>query len=126
LSSDKAQITNVPDKTENPNGRFPRRYWVALAIAILLGMAATILPMGDRESSNDYPASSDLDSEGRDLDRPSPDVKAGLLSEDELSLMRERAVDGPFRVIGDFSPNSPGHWTEMWALIMTCAAWRTT
>ena len=38
---------------------------------------------------------------------------AALLSEDELELQRTRAANGPFRVPGDFSANSPGHWTEM-------------
>ena len=36
-----------------------------------------------------------------------------LLTSNELALWQDRAVNGPFRVAGDFSPNSPGHWSEM-------------
>ncbi len=38
---------------------------------------------------------------------------ASLLSEDELAMQRNRRINGPFRVSGDFSANSPGHWNEM-------------
>ena len=36
-----------------------------------------------------------------------------LVSSDELAMWQDRSVNGPFRVAGDFSPNSPGHWSEM-------------
>jgi hypothetical protein len=35
------------------------------------------------------------------------------LSLDELAMQQARRVSGPFRISGDFSTNSPGHWTEM-------------
>ena len=54
---------------------------------------------------------SDVDSEDRSTGTGTP--LAALLSEDELELQRHRAANGPFRVPGDFSTNSPGHWIEM-------------
>ena len=36
-----------------------------------------------------------------------------LVTSEELAMWQDRAQNGPFRVAGDFSPNSPGHWTEM-------------
>jgi hypothetical protein len=112
-TSDEAQTTDVRCETGEPSGHFPRRYWVILVVAVVLGMVATIAPMGDRESSQENPASRDSDSEGRALDQPPPVVTAVLLSTDELAMQRNRMVQGPFRVVGDFSPNSPGHWSEM-------------
>lgn len=38
-----------------------------------------------------------------------------LATSDELAMWQARAVNGPFKVSGDFSTNSPGHWTEMQA-----------
>jgi len=38
---------------------------------------------------------------------------AMLVTSDELAMWKDRSVNGPFRVAGDFSPNSPGHWSEM-------------
>jgi hypothetical protein len=80
-------------------------------MAVVLGMATTILLMRDPAGSPDHPSSLDPDSGSTAHDRRSR--MAGLLSTDELSMMRERMVAGPFRFEGDFSRNSPGHWTEM-------------
>ena len=38
-----------------------------------------------------------------------------LVSTRELAMWQDRAINGPFRVSGDFSVNSPGHWAEMQA-----------
>ena len=38
---------------------------------------------------------------------------AMLVTSDELAMWQDRSVNGPFRVAGDFSANSPGHWSEM-------------
>jgi hypothetical protein len=47
------------------------------------------------------------------VQQPQGKAFAALLSVDELVMQRDRMVQGPFRVAGDFSPNSPGHWSEM-------------
>jgi hypothetical protein len=47
---------------------------------------------------------------------PTPDPGenlALLVTSNELSMWQSRSVNGPFRVAGDFSANSPGHWSEM-------------
>jgi hypothetical protein len=45
---------------------------------------------------------------------PDPGVQLGMLvSSVELAMWQDRRVNGPFRTGGDFSTNSPGHWTEM-------------
>ena len=36
-----------------------------------------------------------------------------LVASNEIALWQQRAANGPFRVAGDFSSNSPGHWSEM-------------
>jgi hypothetical protein len=36
-----------------------------------------------------------------------------LATSEELAMWQDRAQNGPFRVAGDFSANSPGHWSEM-------------
>jgi hypothetical protein len=36
-----------------------------------------------------------------------------LATSEELAMWQHRSVNGPFRVAGDFSSNSPGHWNEM-------------
>ena len=38
---------------------------------------------------------------------------AMLATSAEVAMWQDRAVNGPFRVAGDFSANSPGHWSEM-------------
>jgi hypothetical protein len=47
------------------------------------------------------------------VQQPQGKAFAALLSVDELAMQRTRMVQGPFRVAGDFSLNSPGHWSEM-------------
>ena len=46
-----------------------------------------------------------------------PPVSASWLgmhvTDGELSVWRDRAVNGPFRVAGDFSANSPGDWSRI-------------
>jgi hypothetical protein len=92
----------------------------------VLGIVLAIWSTSDRKSSQDDSAPLDSDSDGGDFDQSPLAFRAGLLSEDELSLLRERVADGPFRVAGDFSANSPGHWEEMAAtmkLNFTSARW---
>jgi hypothetical protein len=36
-----------------------------------------------------------------------------LATSEEVAMWQDRAQNGPFRVAGDFSANSPGHWSEM-------------
>jgi hypothetical protein len=36
-----------------------------------------------------------------------------LVTSTELAMWQDRRVNGPFRAAGDYSTNSPGHWTEM-------------
>lgn len=35
------------------------------------------------------------------------------LTQEELNILKNRAVNGPYRVAGDVSPNSPGDWTRI-------------
>ena len=48
-----------------------------------------------------------------DPDPPPVENVSLLVSSVELAMWRDRAVNGPFRVSGDFQTNSPGHWNEM-------------
>lgn len=57
------------------------------------------------------------DAESEDGRNGSGATSAALLSHDELEMQRDRAANGPFRAPGDFSTNSPGHWTEMAATL---------
>ena len=43
----------------------------------------------------------------------SSETVAALVSSDEIALWKSRSASGPFRTSGDFSANSPGHWSEM-------------
>lgn len=61
------------------------------------------------------PANPDPDPEPDPDPDPDPDPErlSLLVTSQELAMWRDRAVNGPFRVTGDFSTNSPGHWSLM-------------
>ena len=52
------------------------------------------------------------------VEPPTPPTAPGdllglLVTEAEVAMWRDRAKNGPYRVTGDVSNNSPGHWAEM-------------
>jgi len=67
--------------------------------------------------------------DGTLLSAPAPEPSenlALLVTSAEKAMWQDRAANGPFRIAGDLSANSPGHWTEMNAcmsLDFTSARW---
>ena len=64
-------------------------------------------------SSGEGPLSAEVSATPQEA--AAPDLVATFASSDEIAMWQSRISNGPFRVRGDFSTNSPPEWSEMQA-----------